>query len=131
MKGEIVIWESKKKLKAAGNMIISISFLTAEHSLWTLIPLMWRARRRIKKAFPSAKFFSLRHYHNSEWKPGRPVIDMPGFEIKMSLLPPLKLKKICMELEYNRKGERTSDIDVHLFYQKTRQIAKVSRFLHL
>lgn len=129
MKGEIVIWENKKKLEAEGDIVISISFITAQHSLWTLIPLMWRVRHRIKKLFPHAKFFSLRHYHNSEWKPGHPVKDMPGFEIKMSLVHMKKLKMICMELESNRKGKRVSDIDVHVFNQKTRQLGKISRSL--
>jgi hypothetical protein len=129
MKGNIVIWESKKKLEAAGDMVISISFITAEHSLWTLIPLMLRVRRRIKKVFPSAKFFSLSHYHNGEWKPGRLIRDMPGFEIKMSLVPLRKLKKICMALELNHQGERTSDIDVHVFYQKAKLLKKVSRWI--
>jgi hypothetical protein len=129
MKGNVVIWENSKKLKAAGDMVISISFITAQHSLWTLIPLMLRVRWRIKKAFPSAKFFSLSHYHNGEWKPGRLIEDMPGFEIKMSLVPLRMLKKICMELESNRNGERTSDIDVHVYYQKTRRIGKISRSL--
>lgn len=127
MKGEIVIWENKGRLGVAGDEVISISFVTVQHSLWTLVPLMWRTWRAIKKFFPSAKFFSLRHYHNGEWKPGRTVKDMPGFEIRMSLVPLRLLKKTCMALELNRQGERTSDIDVHILNQKTRQIGKISR----
>lgn len=129
MKGEIVIWENQKRLRNAGNAVVSISFITAQHSLWTLIPLMLRTWHRIKKSFPAVKFFSLRHYRNNEWRPGHAVKNMPGFEIKMSFVHPLMLKKICMTLELNRKGERTSDIDVHIYNQKTRELGKVSRSL--
>jgi phosphoribosyl-dephospho-CoA transferase len=130
VKGEIIIWENRRGLETVGDLIISISFITVQHSLWTLIPLMLRTRYQIKKSFPSAKFFSLRRYRNDEWKTGHAVKDMPGFEIKMSLVHPLtRLKKICMALELNRKGERTSDIDVHVYNQKTRKLGKISRSL--
>lgn len=127
MKGEIVLWKNNKRLNSARNEVICLTFLTTQHHLWTLIPLMLRTYCRIKKSFPYAEFYSLKHYINSKWKPGRIVKEMPGFELTMSLLNPRKLKLLCMPLESNSKGERISDIDVYIFYRAEKQLCKFSR----
>jgi hypothetical protein len=129
MKGEIVLWENEKQLNTARNEVVSLTFLTTQHSTWTLIPLIIRAYCRIKKSFPLTKFYSLKQYRNDEWKPGTIVKEMPGFELTLSLVPLRKLKEICMVLELNRRRERIADIDVHVFDRQAKQLNKVSRFI--
>lgn len=131
MEGEIVLWRSHRRLSSARNEVICLTFLTTQRSLWTLIPLMVQTYYRIKKSFPSVKLYSLKQYRNSEWSPCKIVQRMPGFELTMSLLNPLKVKRLCMSLEFNANGERIADIDVHVFYRKERQLYKVSRYVYL
>jgi hypothetical protein len=128
MKGEIVLWESRKRIKSTLNEVISITFLTTEHSAWTLVPLMALAFYRITKKLPKVKLLSLRQYRNDQWRPWKMATEkMPGFSLLLSLAPPLEIKRICLALEKNSRYERIADIDVHVLYRKEKQLYKIRR----
>ena len=129
MKREIVLWKNQKGLDSAINEVICLTFITAQHRIWTLVPLMIQTYYRTKKLFPRVKLYSLKQYRNDEWKLGKIVENMPGFELTMSLIRPLELKRICMALELNSRGERVCDIDVRVFYRKEKRLCKVSRYI--
>jgi hypothetical protein len=115
---EIVLYQSDKGLKLAGDEIICLTFLTTQHSAWSMIPLMIRTYPRIKKLFPSIKFYSLSFFIDRK--------RVHFYDMRLSFIPPIKLKKLCMELELNEYGLRIADIDVHVFYRKSKQLRKVS-----
>jgi hypothetical protein len=128
MEGEIVLWKNRKRLDSAGDNVLCLTFLTTQHHLWTLVPLIIRTYCRILRSFPSTKFYSLKQYRNDEWRPCKTVKEMPGFELTMSLLDPLTVKRICISLERNSKGQRRADIDVHVFNRREKMLYKVSRY---
>ena len=133
MKGEIVLWENKKRLETAGNEVISLTFLTIQYSMWTLVPLIIKAYWQIKKHFPHAKVYSLKQYRNDQWSPLTAwKEEMPGFELTLSLIPLRKLKEICMALEFkfDKWEKRVADIDVHVFDRQAKKLRKVSRYHH-
>ena len=128
MQGEVVLWESQKRMKSALNEVISITFLTTEHSVWTLVPLMALALYRIKIKFPKIKLLSLRQYRNDQWRPWKMATEkMPGFNMLLSLTPPLEIKRICLALEKNSRHRRIADIDVYILYRKEKQLHKIRR----
>lgn len=116
---EQILYQNNKGLREAGDKIICLTFLTTQHSIWSLIFLMVRAYHQMKKSFFAMKLYSLSFIKDRE--------RVSFYDIRMSLVPLLELKRICMELENNEMGERIADIDVHVFCRQSKQLYKVSR----
>lgn len=116
---EIVLWKSYKKLNVAIDEIICLTFLTTRRSVWSIIPLMIRTYREMKKRFPYIKFYSLSFFLDRK--------RVHFFDMRLSFVPLLKLKKLCMELELNDYGLHIADIDVHIFKRHSGKLLKLSR----
>lgn len=121
MQKTAVLYQNNKKLCTANDEIICLTFLTTQHRIWSLIFLMIRTYRQIKKSFSYVKLYSISFIRDR----GR----VSFFDVRVSLIPLLRLKKMCMELEYNEMSERIADIDVHVFYRQSKRLCKVSRYI--
>lgn len=128
MKKEIVLWESQKRLASASNQVLCITFITTEHSVLSLVPLMLKMFYKIKMKFFGVKLFSLKQYCNDRWRPWNAATEeMPGFKILLSPAPPIEIKKICLALEKNSCHKRVADIDVHVLNREQNILYKIRR----
>lgn len=116
---KIVLFKSYENHVNAKNEEVCLTFLTIRGRVWRLIPLLFRAYRRIKKQFPRVKFHSLNLILDSK--------RVHFFDVRMSLVPLFELKELCAKLEKNMFGFRKADIDVYMANKWSGPFFKLSR----
>lgn len=110
MQRKIDLWKNDKNLEKAGETIICLTFLTTEHTVFKMIPLMIKTYKQIKKDFPEVMFYSLSFIMDKERVH---FFDLRIFPPPLWLLWKLgELKKICERFELDDSKERIADIDV-------------------
>jgi len=117
---EKILYQDEEALGVAGDKIICLTFLTVHPgSIKRLIYTPALTHRLILKLFPNTKFYSLSYIEDEE--------RVPFYDMRISLVPLRELKELCMKLETNDDGERIVDIDVHIFFRRSKELYKVSR----
>ena len=114
---EKVYYQDKNGLIAAGEKIISLTFLSAYTDKKGLLYLVYELGLRLAKLYPKVKLYLLKY---QEQEGGG-----PGYEMKISLVPLRKLKELCMSLEVDKNERRIADIDVFIHYAG--KLCKISR----